>query len=373
MTTLTWISLIGLGASLLLLIYPYLIYPALLRLLPSAPVPRVGDQSASFALLFCARNEAAALPDTLTRLRLLKGCWPELQIMAYDDASTDDTPRLLQRATDILHVTHGQNQVGKAMGLRRMLQGCGADVVLFMDANILVMAEEVQRFRDYFADPTIGAVAGRLLHAVRGDASAQVGGFYWRLEETLKAQETRSGSTMGCNGALWGIRRALYPAFDDAQSDDFRPSMQPLFKGLRVVSAPDIRGIEVLQTAGGDEFSRKVRIACGAWHAHRAMRPMLRRMGQVNRWKYLSHKWLRWFSALWLGLTVLFAGMLADQAGMLTAYLGLGLTALGLAAFGVKPFAQAGQIALAMVATLAGVLMASTGRSHTTWTPVRAE
>ncbi|MHA3914934.1 glycosyltransferase [Halovulum sp. GXIMD14793] len=368
-----WCALAGLLISLTLLIYPYLIYPQLLRLLPAAPPLQPKHPPKSIALMFCARNEASVLPGTLTRLRQVKRAWPDLQIMAYDDASTDDTARLLQQARDCLEVTFGSRQVGKAAGLRRMLQRCEAEVVLFMDANILIMAEDLRRFRDYFADPTVGAVAARLLHTEGGEAVARIGGAYWRLEETLKLRESRTGSTMGCNGALWGMRRALYPIFDDAQSDDFRPSMEPLFHGFRVISAIDIRGVEVLETGIGQEVFRKARIACGAWHAHRAMRPMLRQMRRMDRWKYLSHKWMRWFSALWLGLAGIFAGVLAAQIGMLILYLGLILTGLSLAALGVRPFAQAGQIALAMVATLAGVILASMGRSRATWTPVRAK
>ncbi len=366
-------ALLGLAISLFLLVYPYLIYPALLRLLPKVACLTDGEADASFALMLCAHNEAAVLPDTLARLRVIKGSWPELQIMAHDDGSTDGTAQMLDSVNDFLAVTHSSTQLGKAAGLRRMLQACRADVVLFMDANILVMADDMNRFRRYFADPTIGAVGGRLLQSVRGQAAARVGGLYWKLEERLKSLETETGSTMGCNGALWGIRRQLYPQFDLCQSDDFRPSMQPLFEGQRVITAPDIRGVEVMDTAGGEAFKRKLRIACGAWHAHVAMRPMLGRMGLVNRWKYLSHKWLRWLSAVWLALAVGFASVLAAQIGLLPAFVGVSLVVAGLATAGVRPFATVGQIALAMLATLCGIVLALAGRSRVTWTPARAD
>lgn len=364
---------IGLSFCLFLLIYPYLIYPILLRLLPKkATCVKNVDPQQQFSLLFCARNEASALPETLTRLRLVKSRWPELQILAFNDASDDETGALLDQARDILTVTHGLSQVGKATGINRLLQQGKSDIVLFMDANVIVVPTEMISFRNYFANPDVGAVGAHLLYVDAGDPSAQTGSAYWRLEEQIKALETGSGSTMGCDGALWGIRRSLYPVFDTAQCDDFRPSMQPIFEGMRVVSAPDIRAIERIETDGATEFIRKIRVACGAWHAHRAMRHDLARMHLIDRFKYNSHKVLRWFSGLWLILAVTLAGMIASALGMLMLYLGILLISLGLAGLGLRPFSVVLQIALAMLATLIGILWASLGRSQEQWTPVRA-
>lgn len=375
MDTATLVAVTGLGISLFLLIYPYYVYPTLLKILPKV---RQGKKeplaNLTYALLFSARNEESVLPETLARLRHVKAVWPELDIRAYDDASLDSTGALLRAEASILNVIGGSAQRGKAYGINRLLDGCKADVVLFMDANVLVLADDIRRFKDYFADPGIGAVGARLIYTKADDyASTHVSDAYWKLEEKLKSQETRSGSTMGCDGALWGMRRALYPEFDSAQSDDFRPSMQPLFEGLRVVSAPDIRGVEFLSTDGGQEFTRKIRVACGAWHAHCAMRGELSRMGIRNKFKYYSHKWMRWFSALWLAGVFLFSMVLATLFSMLSVFLGLALLGAGLAAFGVRPFAQTAQIALSMLATLLGVLLAMIGRKQEVWSPVRAE
>ena len=377
MSVILMVATIGLLVSLFLLVYPFLVYPLLLRVFPKGsgvePVETDGPKQ-TFALLLCARNEADVLPATLARLRMVKAGWPELDIIAYDDASTDATNTMLQGASAFLTPLGGKTQRGKAAGIRRMLEVCTADVVLFMDANVLVMAQDMLRFKTHFADPTVGAVGCRLLYAVREDStSAKVGGAYWKLEEKIKGLETATGSMMGCDGALWGMRRAIYPIFDGAESDDFRPSMQAIFEGYRVVSAPDIRGVEVLDQSVWREFRRKIRVSCGAWHAHRTMRPQLARMGVINKLKYLSHKWLRWFSAVWLGLTLVFAGVLAAAASGLVIYGAMLLLGLGLAALKVRPFAQCAQIALAMVATLWGVVIASRGHRRETWSPARAQ
>src|SRR3546814_4106513 len=71
----------------------------------------------------------------------------------------------------------------------------------------------------------------------------------------------------------------------------------------------------------GDEFRRKVRIACQAFNCHRLLRPRLRKLPPLDRFKYVSHKVLRWF-----GIYFLAAGILAAGGWLL--WHGLGLVAV---------------------------------------------
>ncbi len=368
------VAAIGLGVSLFLLIYPYLIYPHLLKLLPKARVPGAQPlENQRFALLFCAYDEAGNLPDTLADLRALKRLWPGLEIHAFDDFSRDGTGPLLENASDILTPHHATRRTGKAAGIVQMLAKTRADVVLFMDANTRIDVASMLNFRSYFADATIGAVAATVtLPNGTESATAGVGAAFWRLEERIKALESATGSTVGCDGALWGIRRHLYPKFAHYLADDFRPSMEPVFRGLRVVSAPDIRATEPAAAETGGEFARKIRIACGAWHAHDDMNLLVARLGWKHRFKYASHKLIRWFSFVWLVAAAGFAAALAWQTGLFWFFAWVAL-ASGLAAFrGIGPFGKGLEIVLAMLATFLGILKAVRGREQAVWETVRS-
>src|SRR3546814_2699071 len=74
-------------------------------------------------------------------------------------------------------------------------------------------------------------------------------------------------------------------------------------------------------TDSGDEFRRKVRIACQSFNCHRLLRPRLRKLPPLDRFKYGSHKVLRWF-----GIYFLAAGILAAGGWLL--WHGLGLVAV---------------------------------------------
>ena len=117
----------------LLVVYPYLIYPLVLRRLRPRPVTK-GPVNVTASLLFCAFNEAEGLPAKIANLRTLKRLRPDLQILAYDDGSTDATLGLLDAASDVLTVVHGPGRTGKAAGMKLLVKRATGDILIFTDA-----------------------------------------------------------------------------------------------------------------------------------------------------------------------------------------------------------------------------------------------
>jgi len=356
-----------------LLIYPFTLYPLVLLLLPRRAILRQGGSGRAprAALMFAARDEARDLPVTLRSLHSLKQHWPELQILAWNDGSTDATGEILDGAADILRPLGVDRPVGKAAALWHMMAETDAEILIFMDANVRFRAGDLADLRHVFSDPQVGAVGARTVHAGAG-GQGLISRAYWALEERIKLLESASGSTMGCDGALWAIRRADYPRFDDRAADDFRPSMEPLLRGRRVISLPGL-AVRERPDPAEDAARRAARIATGAWYAHRQIAPRLASLGRLDRFKYVSHKYLRWFSGLWLALALASGFAIAALTGW-----GLeaaaGAAVFGLAArVGLWPFAGVWSIGARFLATTGGVLRAMRGGAQPAWQPVRAE
>lgn len=356
-----------------LLIYPFALYPLILRCLPTAERRRwVGTPPARIAMLIAARDEAAAIPATVMALRGAMSRLPGLDVLLFDDGSRDSTGPVLSRAAerigDRFRVQRVVRPVGKAEALARLRPAAGdADLLVFMDANVRVTPAAIEDLVSVFKDPTVGAAAARFR---QDGARGRIGRAYWKLEEEIKREETRTGSTVGCDGGLWAIRAAAFEAVPKGASDDFYPSVRALTKGWRVVSAGEVQAEEAVVP---DEalFRRTSRIANGAWHAHRALVPHLRELPLLDRFKYVSHKLVRWFAGVWLFGALMAWAVFAIALGYGAAVtLAAALAVLG-ALIGVPPLRVAARFALAFFGTSWGILRAMFGADEPVWAPVR--
>ncbi|WP_420348100.1 glycosyltransferase [Pelagibius sp.] len=363
-----------LGLCVLAVVYPYVIYPLLLRLLPRRGVAPGGAEvdGGTLSLAFCAYNEAATLPEKIENLRRLRQAEPALEILAYSDGSADDTARLLEAEGDWIRVFASDQRLGKSHGMNTLVQAARGDLIVFTDANVLVEPAALQAVRRSFMDPRIGCVCGRLVYTNPDEgATAATGALYWRLEESIKSLESRSGSTMGADGALFAVRRSLYPMVPPDIIDDMFVSLSILCDGYRVVRDPELLAFERSATDSGDEFRRKVRIACQAFNCHRLLWPRLRRLSRSDLFKYISHKLLRWFGIYFV--------LIGIAAAMLVLWLwGLGVAAAALPFALVLlywlgrraqsgPLAQLVEILRAMAATGLGLLKSRQGERFQTW------
>lgn len=365
------------AVCVLAVVYPYALYPLILARLPQRPLRPVaavpaGEPPRRLSLAFCAYNEAAVLPEKIANLRRLREAEPTLEILAYSDGSSDSTAALLRAEDSWLRVFASAERHGKSYGMNTLVQAAKGDIVVFTDANVTVDPAALAALRRSFADPTVGCVCGHLVYTnAEEGATAAVGSFYWRLEERIKALESRSGSTMGADGSIFAVRRSLYRPVPPDIIDDMYISLSILCDGYRVVRDAAVVAYERAATDSGDEFRRKVRIACQAFNCHRLLRSRLRRLSPLDRFKYASHKTLRWF-----GIYFLAAGVLA--AGLWLVLQGLGLLAAAgfLAAAALYAAGRAGvprvlerivEILRAMAATGLGLVKSHRGERFQTW------
>jgi len=359
----------------LLFLYPYLLYPLVLGLAPRKPV-RPAPVHLRPSLLFCAYNEAGSLAAKLENLRQLKAKHSDLEVLAYDDGSSDGTFELLSSAPDLLTLVRGPGRTGKAAGMKRLAAIAKGDVLVFTDANVVLSPDAIANLLPYYGDPAVGGVCGSLRYVDDGtSATAEVGSAYWRLDERLRTLESETGNVMGADGSIFSIRRTLYPTFPDSVLDDLTVSMSVIFQGGRLIKAADVVAFERSVSDRGEELRRKMRIGARAYHTHLYLREQLRRMSLLDRFKYMSRKQLRWFGGLFLGLAVLFALAalaLASTPAALLALLIAGAAAGASRLSSGGSLSKAWQVVEAIFATLAGVVQGMRGKTVTTWAPAKS-
>lgn len=362
-----------------LFLHPYVTFPLTLRLMRARPVRKdAAAPTPSATLLFSAYNEARALPAKLRNLEEIRALHPDIAVLAYSDMSTDGTRDILLARPDLLTLVPSTERTGKATGMRRMVAQADSDICIFTDANVVLDPASIARLIDYFRDPAIGGVSGTLRYINEADGvTASVGGLYWRLEEKIKALESRCGSMMGADGSIFATRRALYPEVPPHLLDDMTASISVLFHGQRLISAPDVIAFEKTTTDARDEFRRKRRIACRAFNTHRHLWPQIvRHFPPIDIYKYVSHKLLRWFGApvllvAFVSLTLAFAAAgLPWVAGALWI---AGILALLIGrSVRVPLLSPVTEILLSIGATFLGVIDALRGKTYQIWAPAKS-
>lgn len=366
--------------SLMLALHPFVTYPLSLMLLrrlrpAHGPIQSARqDASQRFAICMCAYNEEAVIEEKICNLLALRRYEPDLEILVYVDAASDRTAEILQRYARDIHLYVSAERHGKTHGMNLLVSRATAPLIVFTDANVMLDMSSLQNLRPYFDDPEVGCVCGNLTYT-NGEESvtAASGSLYWRLEEGIKKLEEQTGTLMGADGSLFAIRRALHRPPPDHIIDDMYVSFMILCEGYRIVQATDVRAYEDSVSSAREEFRRKVRIACQAFNVHRLLWPRLRKLDALTRYKYVSHKLMRWFTIYWLAFAGLFglAALLTADMPMTALMLGAALFAMLLLGqiWGIKPFSQIVDVLTALSGVGLGVWRSLHGERYQTWTP----
>jgi cellulose synthase/poly-beta-1,6-N-acetylglucosamine synthase-like glycosyltransferase len=370
-------------AAGLLVAYSYVGYPLLLaaraRLRP-APPPRRAPITPTVSLVMVAHNEEAHLEAKLRNC--LEQDYPRsrLEVVVASDGSSDGTDAIAARfAGDGVRLLRLPGPRGKAAALGRAVPQCGGDVLVLCDTRQRLAADAVRELVANLADPTVGAVSGELHIAPDSNSAAAAGvGRYWEYEKLVRRAESRVDSTVGVTGALYAVRRELFPPLDPRTIlDDVAVPMAVVRAGLRVVFEPRARAYDRAAERTGKEYRRKVRTLAGNFQlVHLAPWLLDPRRNRIA-WQFVSHKLSRlavpWCLLVLLGASAglawrgeaFFVAVVAAQAVLYAlALLGLVLERLALK---IRVFSIPYAFALLNVAAAAALFTFLRGRQSAAW------
>ncbi|EJL30215.1 glycosyl transferase [Caulobacter sp. AP07] len=180
--------------------------------------------------------------------RILESDWKNLEVLVLDDGSSDATAEEVRKA-------HGDNprvtllsfeNGGKARAVNRGLAVAKGEYVVALDADTLFPPKTIGRLMRWFANPTIGAVAGNAIVGNRLNIVTR-----WQALEYVTAQnlERRALSALGAvtvvPGAVGAWRKSVldelggYPSDTLAEDQDLTIACQRA--GWKVAFDPDAR------------------------------------------------------------------------------------------------------------------------------------
>jgi cellulose synthase/poly-beta-1,6-N-acetylglucosamine synthase-like glycosyltransferase len=360
--------------------HPFITYPWSLIVLQvicpqkRACAERIPIAHLNCAVCVCAYNEERVIARKVENLLALRAREPDLEILIYVDGASDRTAEILRQYGSQINLHVAAERRGKTYGMNLLASKAQAPILIFTDANVIMDMECVRDFKRYFADAEIGCVCGNLVYTNDGaSATASSGSAYWRFEEAIKKLEMESGSVMGADGSLFAIRRALHNPPPEHIIDDLYVSLMILCSGYRVIQASDALAYEESVVSAHEEFTRKIRIACQAFNVHRLVWPQLRKLDGITRYKYVSHKLIRWFTIYLLAISAIAFDAAVIASGRALAAAALVVCIAGALLLGrfssMRPFAQITEIVSAFAGTGLGVWRSMRGERYQTWTP----
>jgi cellulose synthase/poly-beta-1,6-N-acetylglucosamine synthase-like glycosyltransferase len=287
-----WLSAAALG-------WTHVGYPlaaALAARLRPDPVKR-GEVTPSVTLIVAAWNEEEVIARRLENLLALDYPADRLEIVVASDASDDGTDAIVEQfaarepRVRLLRCPRG----GKVAAQNRAVAQSEADVVAFSDANCTWAPDALRLLVRSFAGPEVAYVCGKLV--VQDADGTNVEGTYWLLETCLRAQEAKTGSITGGNGAIYAVRRTDYRDVDPRFGHDLSLPYLMVQHGRRAAYEPDALAFEKPSRDIEDEYARKVRMFEHCW-AIVVEGDMLRGLPFGYLVKIVSHRHLRYGSGV---------------------------------------------------------------------------
>jgi cellulose synthase/poly-beta-1,6-N-acetylglucosamine synthase-like glycosyltransferase len=286
-----------LWVSAALAVYIYFGFPLLLALLQRVARRPVAKKpiEPTVSVLVAAYNEERVIEAKIRNSVALDYPTDRIDIAIACDGPRDSTTSIAQRVAaeageGRVHVFAYPKNRGKLYVLNDTMRELTGEIVVLTDAATMLSRDAVRVLASNFADPNVGAVSG-IYRIARGDEAAlgNQEDLYWKYETFLKRAEGDVSSILGCHGALYAIRRELYPyPAPTTINDDYVIPMRILQQGYRVVYDEGAVGTEEAHEMAG--FSRRVRIMTGNFQQLSELKALTSPLRAGPLFFFLSHK-----------------------------------------------------------------------------------
>ena len=286
--------------------YSYILYPILLVVFDKVWIRKrfeKSDELPGISIVIAAYNEEKVIKSRLANC--LKVDYPrdKLEIIIASDGSDDRTCEIVRKYSDKGIVLYDyKERRGKVNVLNETVPNAKNNIIVFSDANTMFAHDALVKIVRNFGDERVGCVCGGLHFVNPKDGNTgELEGIYWKYETVMKIVEGRHGFLLGCNGAIYAIRKELYEKCEeDTIIEDFVLPMRILQKGRAVIYDPGAVAIEESAAQIIQEKHRRIRIGAGDFQALFRLLPMLNPLRGLSAIAFLSHKVLRWFAPFFL-------------------------------------------------------------------------
>ena len=300
--------------SVIILVYPYLIYPLSLALLPIKKIKYSIQHYKHWpiiSIIIPVFNGEKVIKSKIDNLFSLDYPGDKMEIIIVSDNSNDNTINLLNEYFDQrLKILDQKVRKGKTAAENSALEICKGEYLVFTDAAVHLEYNSLKALVNLLQDKRVGTVSTVDKIVSGGNNTVSEGeNAYVHLEMWIRAKESNFGLLVGASGSCYACRRELGIKIPSKTTRDFYTPLLARKRGFINVIAPDAFCYIGAQGEVKNEFIRKVRtinngivtLAC-----HWSLLNLFR-YGLFS-WVIASHKIFRW-----LGLITMAGILLANM------------------------------------------------------------
>lgn len=289
--------------SAFLIIFPFIIYPASLKVVSFFIKKKEGktinaEELPTVTLIITAYNEEKVIERKLKEATNYEYPKEKVNIIVASDDSTDLTNEIVEKfiknqeiensiKVDLLVV---KGRKGKTAAQNTAVKLAKGEVVAFSDANSNWDKGALKHMVKHFVNSNVGYICGQLKYINTDvDMTSHAEGMYWDFDLEIRKMESRISSIVGGNGAIYAIKKELYVDLPPMLSHDgFMPTKMVL-QGATAKYEEKAVAFEKASENLDDEFQRKVRMQRGQpWKKYTDIK-------KFNVFKY------GWFSYFYFG------------------------------------------------------------------------
>ena len=313
------LSLIIFLTSAIAISYTFVGYALHTAVLARCKSAKSGDASAVLSCLpeitvvLASYNEGSRIRARVENLLASDYPATHLRVLVVSDGSTDDTAVQIPVDPRVLLLARSERS-GKPSCLNAGVAAATTDIIVFADARQQFEPTAIRVLAQRFSDPVVGAVSGALEIVASGSNTGAGVDIYWRLEKWIRSSESQIDSAIGCTGAIYAIRRALFkPIPPDTVLDDVVIPMQIVTAGFRVLFEPLAVAWDPQPLEPEAERRRKTRTLAGNFQMLFRYPVWLNPRRNRLWWPLFSHKYLRLFAPAFLLLAFASNALLLDH------------------------------------------------------------
>ena len=289
---------------LFLIIYTYLIYPVLIKIISFKChlFPQSGKNFSSASIIISAYNEEKVIEERINNIANQKEInFDNIEVLVGSDGSDDRTNQILSRLNEKynwLNILLFNERRGKASVINDLVEQASHEILIFTDANTHFKQDAVKKLISGFKNEKIGGISGRLiLQDLQSDSKSGIEERnYWEYETFIKKAEGKCGILIGANGGIYAVKKPLFknlPA-NRAVTDDFFITLSVLKQDKLFMYEKDSIGIEFVAPDIKSEFNRKIRFSATNFETIKMFVSLLFSKRVLLSFALWSHKIIRW-------------------------------------------------------------------------------